>query len=172
MARFDDCVAFVLRMEGGYVDDPVDRGGVTNMGITQREYSQWLASVGNPPGASVRDITMGEVETIYRVDYWNKVEADRFGGPVDLVLFDTAVNHGVSRTIKILQDALQVPVDGVLGPMTLTAALVDSPRQLAIDVLTARANFYTRIVQNAPSQARYSNGWANRLDAVTREAGL
>jgi len=171
VARFDDCIAFVLRQEGGFVDDPVDRGGATNMGITQREYSQWLTSVGNPP-ASVRDLTPAEAEVVYHTDYWDKVQADRFGEPMDLVLFDTAVNHGVTRAIKILQEALQVPVDGVLGPVTLTAALVDSQRQLAIDMLTARTNFYTRIVQNAPSQARFSAGWANRVDAVAREAGL
>lgn len=165
MARFDECVEFVIGLEGGFVDDPVDRGGATNMGITQREYAQWFTG-------AVRDITQTEAETIYHMDYWNKVQADALSAPVDLVVFDTAVNHGVARAIKILQEALQVQVDGVLGPATLAAVQADSPRQLATDVLTARTNFYARIVQNAPSQSRYSNGWANRVEAVEKEAGL
>jgi len=77
------------------------------------------------------------------------------------------------RSILRASDAWQaeIPIKS-LGPVTLTAALVDSQRQLAIDMLTARTNFYTRIVQNAPSQSRFSAGWANRVEAVAREAGL
>ena len=39
--RFDACLAFTLREEGGYVDDPADPGGATNMGITLATYRQW-----------------------------------------------------------------------------------------------------------------------------------
>lgn len=171
MSRFDDCLAFVLRMEGGYSNDPVDPGGATNYGITQRTYSAWLRA-GRRPDASVRDIARGDVDRIYHEQYWTPLQDDTFGAPLDLILFDTAVNHGVQRAIKILQDGLALPITGVLDSVTLNSAKLDNAARIGTDVLTARANFYTEIIANAPSQAKYANGWANRLEAVTKESGL
>src|SRR6266568_4634329 len=123
----------------------------------------WLKTK-NYPVVAVRDITDDEVALIYHGQYWEPLQCDQFGKPLDLVLFDTAVNHGVTRAVKILQTALTAPADGVLGSVTLAAALGDSSEALAMDMLTARANFYSNIIANAPSQKKFANGWANRLE--------
>ena len=34
MSEFEKCLGIVFGTEGGYVNDPVDRGGPTNMGVT------------------------------------------------------------------------------------------------------------------------------------------
>ena len=43
---FKKALAFVLKWEGGYVNNPYDKGGATNKGITQNTYNAWLKSCG------------------------------------------------------------------------------------------------------------------------------
>jgi lysozyme family protein len=171
--RFSQCLAFVLRpdIEGGYVNDPLDKGGTTNKGITQRTYTAWLRGR-KEPDAEVRNIRDDQVQSIYHEQYWLPMQGDRMQQPVDMVLFDAAVQHGVSRAIRILQEALQVPIDGALGAVTLNAAVLDSAAALAMDILAVRAQFYTRIIDNNRQQAAFANGWANRLEKLKAEAGL
>jgi len=171
VSRFDECLDFVLDREGGFTNDPVDRGGATNFGITQRVYDQYLAAHGLPL-ASVRDITSSEVEAIYRANYWNLVRGDELSSPLDLVLFDCAVQHGAGRAIKFLQQAVMVDVDGVFGPATLRVT-VDSPAVLvAARVMELRQAFYAKIIRNDPTQQRFQRGWNNRMVALAQQTGL
>ena len=72
---FDDALAFVLKREGGRVDDPKDRGGRTNRGVTQRVYDRYREQHDLPP-ADVWDILPAEVKAIYRAGYWDAVKGD------------------------------------------------------------------------------------------------
>jgi lysozyme family protein len=171
--RFTQCLQFVLRpdIEGGYVNNALDPGGATNKGITQRTYSAWLRGR-KEPDADVRNIRDDQVQSIYHEQYWTPMAGDRMQQPVDMVLFDAAVQHGVSRAIRILQEAMQLPVDGALNQATLNAALLDSAPQLAMDILACRAEFYTRIVSNNSQMKYAANGWANRMEKLKTAAGL
>jgi len=62
---FDTCLAFTLRAEGGYVDDPADPGGATNMGITLATFRQWSDDAELGP-AQVQDMTERTARAIYR----------------------------------------------------------------------------------------------------------
>ena len=62
MADFEKAVEFVLRMEGGYVNDPKDPGGETNFGIAKKSY----------PGVDIKNLTEEQAEEIYKRDYWEK----------------------------------------------------------------------------------------------------
>lgn len=66
---FKKALQFVLKWEGGYVDNPNDKGGATNKGITQNTYNAWLKSNGKAT-KDVKNITQAEVEEIYRKNYW------------------------------------------------------------------------------------------------------
>ena len=68
--RFDICLAFTLKTEGGYVDNPADPGGATNMGITLATLRQWSDDPGLGP-TQVEDITQRTARAIYRSLYWN-----------------------------------------------------------------------------------------------------
>ena len=67
---FDACLAFTLGEEGGYVDDPADPGGATNMGITLATYRQWSdnSALG---AAQVPDLAMRTARAVYRALYWS-----------------------------------------------------------------------------------------------------
>ena len=105
---FMESLPFILRWEGGFVDDPDDRGGRTNKAVTQKTYSAWRARKGLPP-ADVKTITDEEVAAIYEQDYWLPPRCDLLQRHLDLAQFDTAVNMGPRRSVKILQTALDCP---------------------------------------------------------------
>lgn len=166
MDRFDACLQFVLEREGRFVNDPTDHGGATNYGITQRTYDTFRKMIGLAV-QSVKFITAAEVSTIYRNEYWNTSLANKCAKPLDLFMFDSAVQHGYKRAIKFLQYALGVDADGVAGTATM-AALAAAPTETIDLVFKERQDFYAIIVKNDPTQKEFEHGWSNRMDALKK----
>src|SRR6476659_2950754 len=92
--NFGTCLAFTLKDEGGYSDDPADPGGATNMGITLATYRQWADNPNLAP-LQVRDLSERTARAIYRSLYWNPLRADALPAGVDLSVFDMGVNAGI-----------------------------------------------------------------------------
>lgn len=101
---FDKALKFILKWEGGYVNNPNDKGGATNKGITQNTYNAWLRSKGQNL-KDVRNITDSEVKEIYYNNYWLKAGCDKMSEKFAILCFDTAVNMGVSRVSEFLKAA-------------------------------------------------------------------
>jgi lysozyme family protein len=161
--RFDECLEFTLQSEGGYVDDPADPGGATNMGITLATLREWSddRDLGVP---QVQDMSLRTARAIYRALYWNPLRADDLPLGVDLSVFDFGVNAGIWRTARLLQRALGFTgdeVDGSIGPETLTAAAKADARGL-IDDLAERQAAYYRGLADFPT---FGRGWLSRTEA-------
>ena len=166
---FDACLAFTLREEGGYVDDPADPGGATNMGITLATYRQWSDDPALGP-AQVQKITPRTVRATYRSVYWNPLRADALPIGVDLSVFDMGVNAGIWASARLLQRALGFSgeeVDGCIGPETLAAAAKCEPRSLVDDLAERQAVYY----RSLPDFPIFGAGWLNRTEA-RRNAAL
>ena len=101
---FEKALKFILKWEGGYVNNPNDKGGATNKGITQNTYNAWLRSKGQNL-KDVRNITDSEVKEIYYNNYWLKARCDKMSEKFAILAFDTAVNMGVSRVNEFLKAA-------------------------------------------------------------------
>ena len=160
---FDICLAFTLREEGGYVDDPADPGGATNMGITLATYREW-SDEPNLGDAQVEDMTLKTARAIYRSLYWNPLRADALPPGVDLSVFDMGVNTGIWCSAKLLQQALGFTgdeVDGSIGPDTLAAADRFDARTL-VNNLADRQVAYYRSLADFPT---FGTGWLNRTEA-------
>jgi len=176
MDRFSQCLAFELRpdIEGGYVDNPADPGGPTNHGITQRVYSAWLARNGCAD-ADVRYISYLQTAAIYQQRYWGPTRCDQMDAPLDLVVFDGAVQHGVMSIVRILQQRVlgfdPREVDGIVGPSTLAAIDAEPAVMLASKLIEARRMVYAAIVRRDPTQAVFAHGWSNRMTALAGAAG-
>jgi lysozyme family protein len=112
----------ILAHEGGKVDDPQDPGGRTNQGVTQAVYTAYRARLGTT-AKDVWEMRPEERDAIYRKQYWDAVNADDLPAGLDYVVFDGAVNSGVSRSAKWLQQALGVAPDGHIGVVTIAATL-------------------------------------------------
>jgi lysozyme family protein len=157
--------AFTYKEEGGYSNDAHDPGGATNYGIIQTEYNGYRATKALAP-QSVRYITKAEADEIYTMYYWNKVHGDDLPGGIDLVVYDYAVNSGVSRAVKYMQRLLKVTVDGKLGPITLAAAQAVDAKDFIISFDSARLSF----LQSLSIWQYFGKGWAARVRRATTTA--
>lgn len=171
MARFNDCLTFTLQQEGGYSDNPADHGGATQYGITQGTYDYYRITRGYPQ-QPVSNISFVEASAIYLADYWQPSECDQLPVPVDLCVFDTAVNCGPSRAIKMLQAAVGTTQDGIIGGGTLAATNAMTPVAVATQYCDEREQYYRDIVAQQPSQAQFLNGWINRVNALRAACGV
>lgn len=144
--------------EGGYVDDPADKGGATNMGITRRTLAAWRGS--KVTKNDVLNLGEREARQIYYRSYWMAVKCSKMPAGVDVILFDAAVNHGPVNAGKILQRALsaKVKIDGIIGTRTIKA--VNSEHyyiQLVENIAVERALIY------AKGNPKFHKGWYRRL---------
>lgn len=157
---------FVLVWEGGYVNDPRDKGGATNMGVTLATYKALGRWDNNKDGRiDVKDLkllSMKQWECIFKVNFWNRWKADEIKyQSVANLLVDWVWNSG-RYGITNAQIVLGVQPDGVVGPKTL-AAINNYPDEAELfrRLWIARANYYKR--QNKPE---FYNGWMNRLNGI------
>jgi lysozyme family protein len=149
--RFEAAVAIVLELEGGgeYVNHASDPGGPTRWGISQKAY----------PDLNIRELTEAQAREIYRRDYWDKVGCDFLPERLRLAVFDCAVNQGAGMAVVLLQRALDVKDDGVMGPVTIRELKRQSPRRVLVGYLTQRALHY---VKNKRFDV-FGKGWLSRL---------
>ena len=162
--NFEQCLALVLKHEGGFVNHPKDPGGMTNLGVTKRVWEEW---VGHPVDeAAMRALGPQDVAPLYKKNYWDKIRGDDLPSGVDYACFDLAVNSGVGRAAKFLQQAVGVSADGVIGPATLDAVEKANPRDLATEICDLRLNF----LQSLPTFATFGKGWSRRVSEVEESA--
>jgi len=158
----DAIIDAILLREGGYVVHPSDRGGPTKYGITLLALETWR---GAPVTADdVRDLSMDEARQILRERY---VEAPGlqtlgFGAVLMEQLIDHAVLSGPRTAIKDLQMILDVPADGVIGPVTRAAARGYPSQRLAIELVKQRVERLVGIVHHDPTQVVFLRGWVAR----------
>ncbi|KAF0227838.1 MAG: hypothetical protein FD175_2544 [Beijerinckiaceae bacterium] len=161
---FEPALTCVLRHEGGYSDHPNDPGGATMMGITQKTLSDWRGQ--GVTKAEVRALARPEVAAIYRARYWNAVRADDLPAGLDLAVFDFAVNSGPLRAIRMLQRVLGVVVDGLIGPITLTAARACPVAETITQLCNARLDF----LRGLSTFPVFGRGWTRRIRDVEATA--
>lgn len=159
MNNFDTSLTKVLVHEGGYVNNPNDPGGATNRGVTQRVYDIYRERRGGTK-QSVKNISATEVADIYRTNYWNLAKCERLPAGIDYVVFDGAVNSGVSQSIKWLQRALGVNADGVVGPATLTAIEHYGNMDQLVDRICDRRLEFLKALK---SWKYFGKGWSSRV---------
>jgi len=178
MDRFEQCAAFLLRLEGFESDDPDDRGGATRLGVSLRLLRQLpdgdadgyldgdLDQDGDVDAADVRRVTLGRALEIYRSEFWLPCRCPDLPIGLDMALFGAAVNHGVGLAVRLFQHGLGVKADGAVGPVTLAHARAAGRDGLLVDFLARRARLYHDIVISDSSQAKWLDGWLRRLFRV------
>lgn len=171
ITAFEAALPFVLRWEGGYVDHPNDPGGATNRGITQTTYDAWRERQGLAP-RSVRELQEDEMRAIYAGGYWTPARCDTLAAPLELVHFDTAVNMGPRRAVRMLQRVLGCEVDGEFGSETMREAQRCECRSTVAAYCDAREAHYRTAVEEKPQLAVFMKGWMNRLNALRAAAGV
>lgn len=169
--NFEFALSQTLHFEGGYSNDPDDRGGETNYGITHfdvdRAYRKGVISHNN-----TANLTVDEAKSIYRDFYWDVSKLDLIQNKhIAAEMFDTSVNMGPTQMGKIVQRALEylgenLAVDGVVGP--ITRSLINKwcnydPKSLFIVMNCEQYAIYKIIIENNPSQLKFARGWLKRI---------
>ena len=159
--NFDTSLSHVLKSEGLWSDNPKDPGGATMKGITLAVYREWKR---NPhiTKEELRVIPDEDVYNLYKQNYWDKVHGDDLPAGVDYAVFDSAVNMGVGRAAKLIQEAAGVTADGVLGPASLSAIQKANNKELIEKFSQLKESFY-RSLKTFPI---FGKGWLNRVAEV------
>jgi lysozyme family protein len=157
IARYPAAYDFTLQYEGGYVNDPDDPGGCTNMGITIGTLQDWRDDP-NVTCTDVADLTEQEAALIYATNYWAPVWGNQLPVGVNTQVWDFGVNAGPSRAIKTLQDCVGSSADGIMGPNTLAAVEATDIDALLKKYHDARQRYY----ESLSTFDKYGNGWTNR----------
>ncbi|MDO9499020.1 glycoside hydrolase family 108 protein [Falsiroseomonas sp.] len=164
---FAQAMDFVLRFEGGFVDDPADPGGATNLGISLR-YARSKGRLldldrdGDVDAADIRLITKEIASDLYRRDFWDAVQGDDLPAAIAVVAFDAAINCGPARSIRRMQGAVGASQDGVLGPRTRLAISRATPGPVVAEMLAQRFVHHA----NLPTWRNFGVGWARRCAAL------
>ena len=154
----------MLKSEGGFVNHPSDPGGMTNLGVTKATWENWIGRQSDE--AEMRGLTPEKVEPLYKKKYWDAVRGDELPAGISYLLFDFAVNAGVGRSIKTLQNAVGVTPDGGFGPMTMAAVQAVDPVDLIERFSQAKEDFYRSLT----TFATFGKGWLNRVADVKVKA--
>jgi len=160
-SNFNVALQLILRFEGGYVNDPADKGGETNKGIIKKVYDAYRTSIGKPI-QSVKNISDEEVKDIYYKNYWLAAKCDKLPVDVDTVHFDAAVNCGPTQAAKFLQRSIGVNADGVVGDTTLAKVNSMSSKVVVKSYVSSRIDFYIDLVIKDVTQVKFLKGWIRR----------
>jgi len=162
-ANYIESLQAVLVHEGGFVNNPKDPGGMTNLGCTK---ATWEEYCGKPVDEkTMRDLTVIDVMPLYKTKYWDKVCADDMPMGIDYVVFDAAINSGPGRAAKWLQSCVGVEADGSIGPKTLTAIKAKDAKQLINDYCAHRLNYLKAL----PTWGTFGKGWERRVKEVNQK---
>lgn len=166
MANFDLYLPQLLKFEGGWVDDPADPGGATNLGITLstfQHYAHPLLGL-EPTLANLRALDAAQAGAIYRKIYWDPIDADA----IELqflaeIVFDFYVNAGF-HAIALLQQLLGPPLsaDGRFGAQTLGALQRADQAALYARYRQGRVDYYRNLAGAHPALRRFLSGWLSR----------
>jgi lysozyme family protein len=161
-SNWEQCFALVLKNEGGYVDNPKDPGGATNLGCTKKVWEEW---VGHPVTKDdIKALKPNDVMPLYKAKYWDTIKGDDLPIGVDYAVFDLAINSGPGKAAKTLQSALGVSADGSIGPATIAAAKAADAGEIASKICEARLAF----LQGLPIWSTFGRGWQRRVAEVAQ----
>lgn len=173
MADFNQAIPIILQHEGGFANDPNDKGGTTNWGISLR-YAKTLGFLldidgdGDVDGEDIRRLPKEKAVELYKKNWW-----DAFGYAwlsnqfVAAKVFDMAVNMGPGAAHALVQKACnacgaKLIVDGNLGPISRGVMNSMKPSKLITAIQSQQVAFYEAIVRRDPSQARFRRTWLLR----------
>ena len=162
--NFDKSLQLLLKHEGGFVNHERDPGGMTNLGVTKKVYEEWLGY--EVDKQDMMKLTPEDVAPIYLNNYWIKANCDELPSGLDYVVFDWAVNSGVSRSSKGIQKCCGAEPDGVIGPKTLQLILGQDTNFMIEKFKEVRQSFY----EGLNHFDAFGRGWTRRNDEATEVA--
>lgn len=182
MANFDEAFDQTMGNEGGYTNDPDDAGGETYRGIARNYHPSWSGwNIIDDTKPNIDDDEMDQyVREFYKANFWDRLRLDEFEDQdIANEMFDTAVNMGVGRAGKFLQECLNylnrneslfndLVVDGMVGPATLSALNEimshNDEDTLIVMLNVCQGRHYMEYMKKSPTQEKFARGWFSRVE--------
>ena len=161
--NFKECLDLVLKSEGGYVNNPADPGGMTNLGVTKRVWEEYTGHGADEK--EMRSLTPEKVAPLYEQKYWRPCYGEVLPRGLDYSLFTFGVNAGPGRSVKLLQQSLGLVCDGVVGPKVREKLGNSNIADIIRNFTNLRREYYKSL--NKPM---FEKGWLNRCDREEKEA--
>lgn len=169
MAKFEDFAGKLLRLEGGYVNHPLDRGGPTKYGVilsVWQEYGHDKDGDGDIDAEDIKKLTEDDAHYIAKKIFWDYFLADLIRNrSVAEFIVDWGYNSGRKTVAKIVQRLVNVTIDGVVGPQTITAINCSDQEMLFNTLKIERKVFLNNIIKRRPDQIVFYDGWMNRVNS-------
>jgi len=162
--NFKECLNLVLKSEGGFVNNPNDPGGMTNLGVTKRVWEEYTGH--EVDEKAMRGLTPEKVAPMYEQKYWRPCYGEVLPRGLDFVVFSMGVNAGPGRSVKLLQSSLGCVPDGIIGPRT-RGLISDSNCATLIAKFSESRRDYYRALKTFPI---FGKGWLTRVDREEQEA--
>ena len=156
MNDYRECLDLVLKSEGGWVNNPKDPGGETNLGVTK---AVWEEYVGHPV-QTMKNLTKDDVAPLYEQKYWRACYGEVLPRGLDFIVFSMGVNAGPGRSVKLLQQSIGCVPDGVIGPRTRELISASNSANLIAKFSETRREYY-RSLKTFPI---FGKGWLSRVD--------
>ena len=172
MADVTKLVPYIIKFEGGFVNDPDDLGGATNRGVCYRTYKLYCSRKKRPVPTieDLKNITDEEFADILKSMYWDACRADKIESQsVANAIVDWAWNSGTVTASKEVQKVLGVTADGIIGNITLAAINSRSPLPLFGAIQEARKAYIDKICVSRPANIKFMKGWYNRINSLIYE---
>lgn len=153
---YNEAITQVFKDEGGYSNDAGDPGGPTNWGITIGDARMYWKPTAT--AVDVQHMPKSVAEDIMRKHYAAPLHYDVLPAGVDYAVLDYGINSGVHRSAETLQRLVGVPVDQVIGPVTVAAANKKDPKQLINQIYDERMHF----LRSLSTWGTFGHGWTDR----------
>ena len=164
--NFEKCLEMLLVHEGGFVNHPEDPGGMTNLGVTKKVWEEWVGH--DVAEKEMRNLTPLMVAPLYKRKYWDACRADDLISGLDYCVFDVAVNSGVGRAVKLLQQTVGATPDGGYG--SITAALVKEAEKDPIKLIEQFSAKRQEFLESLKAFPTFGKGWTRRVAEVKEKA--
>ena len=156
MNDYRECVDLVLKSEGGWVNNPKDPGGETNLGVTKAVWEEWVGH----PVTTMKNLTKDDVAPLYEQRYWRPCYGEVLPRGLDFIVFSMGVNAGPGRSVKLFQQSIGCVPDGVIGPATRSLICASNTATLIAKFSEVRREYY-RSLKTFPV---FGKGWLSRVD--------
>lgn len=169
--KFTNMVPPLLKAEGGFVNNPKDKGGATKYGITRKTLSAWRGEEASVD--DVKALTQEEAIEIYKNEYYLKPKINQIGHEkVEEMVLDHGINAGPAAGVKLLQRVIGAKQDGGLGPNSLKKLeeyiKEHGEDEFIRDYARKRKQFYLDVIKNNPDNLEFKKGWFNRVDNMEK----